>query len=236
MISSIEDLKELMRIPPDALPEEIRKRFEDIADALINHVYIQYGEQRYYFEEIEFYYYNKNHRDLITYPRKSGALQWFRNFFDGVDLTFESNMELSDCNGKELYDLNPDSNPSFGGILIRQISDEGKKLVATGPLLSANKLFKLFDATCLPKDFPVLKYDADSRGLEKESKQRINILPTKKKVEEKVENVLSNNKMYTNEPKKDLYSTYITLSYNAKYRYRTEKAKKYCEYYADRTM
>jgi hypothetical protein len=144
-------------------------------------------------------------------------------------------MELSDCNGKELYDLNSDSNPSFGGILIRQISD-GQKLVATGPLLSANKLFKLFDATCLPKNFPILGYDAVSRGLKKEQKQRINILPTKKEVEEKVENVLSNNKMYTNEPKKDLYSTYITLSYNAEYRYRTKYAKKYCEYYADRTM
>jgi hypothetical protein len=75
MISSIEELKELMRISPDALPEEIRKRFEEIADALINHVYIQYGEQRYYFEEIEFYYYNKNHRDLITYPLNPQPLE-----------------------------------------------------------------------------------------------------------------------------------------------------------------
>jgi hypothetical protein len=217
-VNSIEELKELMRIPSDASKKEIGNRFKEIAEALINHIYIQYGEQRYYFEEIEFYYYNKNHRDLITYPRKSGALQWFRNSFDGVDLTFESNMELSDYNGKNVYNLVAEPNPSYGGVLIRKISN-GQELVTNGPILTANKLFKLFDATCLPKVFPILKYDAVSRNLQKSQKPRINILKTNYPVEKKIDNILRDNKIHAGETIQKLAEVYRDLSVKSEYNY-----------------
>jgi hypothetical protein len=42
------------------------------------------------FKEIEFYFYNKNHRDIITHPRESKPLCWYVNDFGGIDLNFAS--------------------------------------------------------------------------------------------------------------------------------------------------
>ena len=69
---------------------EIELRFEQIAKMLFSCFAIQKGNIRYLFKEIEFYFYNKNHRDIITHPRESKPLCWYINDFGGIDLNFAS--------------------------------------------------------------------------------------------------------------------------------------------------
>jgi hypothetical protein len=215
MISSIEELKELMRISPDASPEEIRKRFGEIADVLIKRTYIQRGTERFDIDEIEFYYYNKNHRDLITYPRKTSALQWYRNAFFGVDLTFESNIETEIVDGDLCFTLEK-GNPSFGGILLRKLNHNG--IVISGPRLCANKLFDVLDATHFPDDYPLLKIDkSKDRDYSIKPAARTNIVSKKDEetINKKVKNILWNN-WYKEEFSDNLvedFKTYIDAEY-----------------------
>jgi hypothetical protein len=215
MISSIEELKELMRISPDASPEEIRKRFGEIADVLIKRTYIQRGTERFDIDEIEFYYYNKNHRDLITYPRKTSALQWYRNAFFGVDLTFESNIETEIVDGDLCFTLEK-GNPSFGGVLIRKINDNGT--IISKPRLCANRLFDVLDATHLPEDYPLLKIEeSKNRGCAIGQAARTNIVSKKDEetINKKVKSILWNNwyKEEFNTDLVDAFKTYINAEY-----------------------
>ncbi|WP_235402877.1 hypothetical protein [Leyella stercorea] len=73
---------------------DIEERFEKIAKMLFESFAIQKGETVYLFKEIEFYFYNKNHRDIITHPRVSKPLCWYINDFGGIDLNFESNIKF----------------------------------------------------------------------------------------------------------------------------------------------
>jgi hypothetical protein len=214
-VNSIEELKELMRIPSDALPEDIKGRFEKIAEILINHAYIQRGKEQYYINEIEFYYYNKNHRDMITYPRKTSALQWYRNAFFGVDLTFKSNVETEIIDGDLCYSLEK-GNPSYGGILLRKLSHNGT--VISGPRLCANELFDVLDAIHLPKDYPLLKIDeSKNRGCAIGQAARTNIVSKKDEetINKKVKSILWNNwyKEEFNTDLVDAFKTYINAEY-----------------------
>ena len=51
------------------------------------------ADKIYLFKDIEFYFYNKNHRDIITHPRISKELCWYVNDFGGIDLNFASCIE-----------------------------------------------------------------------------------------------------------------------------------------------
>ena len=72
---------------------DIEDRFEQIAKMLFERFAIQKGEKKYLFKEIEFYFYNKNHRDIITHPRASKSLWWYVNDFGGIDINFTSSIE-----------------------------------------------------------------------------------------------------------------------------------------------
>ena len=72
---------------------DIEERFEQIAKMLFESFAIQKGETMYLFKEIEFYFYNKNHRDIVTHPRESKPLCWYVNDFGGIDLNFESKIK-----------------------------------------------------------------------------------------------------------------------------------------------
>ena len=115
-IQMIEQLRQLMTLDANMNTSDIEERFEQIAKVLFECFAIQKGETMYLFKEIEFYFYNKNHRDIITYPRSSKSLCWYNNRFGGVDLNFKSNIE---CRESKKYDL--DDTSYFGGILIRQL-------------------------------------------------------------------------------------------------------------------
>lgn len=112
--------------------------FEIIAKELLSNYVIRKGNKQYTIIEIEFYLFNKNHPDVITYPRHIDAGHWFFHQ-SGVDLTFESNGE------------------SFGGILIRGIQDSnGCKIL--GPLKCVDELWDNFNAlTPTTDEYPYLQ-------------------------------------------------------------------------------
>ena len=95
-------------------------------------------ESTYLFKEIEFYFYNKNHRDIITHPRVSKPLCWYVNDFGGIDLNFESKIKYENrlnSKGKNVKKYVLDDSAYFGGILIRQlISSSGSREAPTVPV------------------------------------------------------------------------------------------------------
>ena len=131
--------------------------FENIARELFSNYYIvkQYenangsGEDTYYFKEIEFYLYTKEHKDNnLVYPRICKAGQWFVHY-SGVDIAFETRL-----NGKEVNQC--------GGILIRALRKEGTNEIIAGPLRCLMELFNYcntFPSIVQMKDF--VFYDKD---------------------------------------------------------------------------
>ena len=85
-MNNADQLRQLMTLDADINTSEIELRFEQIAKMLFEKFAIQKGEMVYLFKEIEFYFYNKNHRDIITHPRESKPLCWYVNDFGGIDL------------------------------------------------------------------------------------------------------------------------------------------------------
>ena len=71
------NLFKLMTLDANMNTSGIEERFEQIAKMLFESFAIQKGETVYLFKEIEFYFYNKNHRDISTHPRVSKPLCWY---------------------------------------------------------------------------------------------------------------------------------------------------------------
>ena len=118
-------IKELLQDPLVKMNESnVQNQFKEIAENLFQHCYIKCGAKKYYFAEIEFYYYDKNEEKGLnkewnerTYPRdgkKAGELFFH---YSGVDICFYSSYD----DGK------------FGGILIRSLKDAVSKQYITGP-------------------------------------------------------------------------------------------------------
>lgn len=63
-----------MSLNADMSAAEIESRFTQIARLLFGDFAIQKGDKIYLFKEIEFYFYNKHHQDIITHPRISDTL------------------------------------------------------------------------------------------------------------------------------------------------------------------
>ena len=74
-----EQLRQLMTLDANNNTAGIAERFEQIAKKLFECFAIQKGNTIYLFKDIEFYFYNKNHRDIITHPRVSKPLCWYIN-------------------------------------------------------------------------------------------------------------------------------------------------------------
>ena len=87
-MNTITQLRELMTLDADINTPEIELRFEQIAKMLFEKFAIKKGGKKFLFKEIECYFYNKNHRDIITHPRISKPLCWYVNDFGGIDLNF----------------------------------------------------------------------------------------------------------------------------------------------------
>jgi len=213
----IEYLKKLLCISPNASDSEIKKTFGEIAELLINHALIRRAEKSFRIEEIEFYYYNNQHRDLITYPRNTKPMQWYRNAFFGVDLTFKSKLKTQIYDGKECFSL--DGSPSFGGILIRRLSCDGT--IIDKPRNCANALFDVLDASHAPIDYPVLVIEEQGRGLNIEPPQKRTIKEFSiDMAKKKVESILWNN-WYINEQLEDWMVNEFLHFANQPYKYRS---------------
>lgn len=198
--------------------DEYINLFDEIAKFLIEECVISWNEYEYGFQNIEFYLYNKNHKDIITHPRISKALQWYINDFGGIDINFESKYDESNVytnnNAKKKPILN--DNCCFGGILIRKLKlinqpedhqtsnlSKGNQILE-GPLACA-EMFRLCDAENGECSFPKLKIMHSGLKIKEKSKAereeiekngRHNILRAGQTARDKVKNILSG---YVNE-------------------------------------
>lgn len=108
--------------------KEIFTEYEETAKLLMNQCSIHKDEKEYEIVDIEFYLYNFQHSDVITYPRTIEMGRWFFHP-SSVDLTFYST---------------PDR---FGGILIRgirNVDDDNEQIL--GPQNCVNALWDNFNA------------------------------------------------------------------------------------------
>lgn len=154
---TIEELKSLMCIPVNASKESVAQIFKRIAEVLKNDCVIKFQDNKYRILDFEFYYYSKNHQDISVHPRNSEALCWYINDFGGIDLNFESkvNMVFVENGKKKSYKYKLTDDSYFGGILIRQIMRLSDNMVYDGPWKVAD-LFRLFDATSHKQNNPII--------------------------------------------------------------------------------
>lgn len=137
-----------------------QKVFDDIAEILLKQVAICKGEKIFYIKDIEFYLYENNHRDIVTYPRICKAGQWFFHP-SGIDISFESSVDVK-SNDFELFQPILNEDAFFGGVLIRAIYPADKapsdacKYNLDGPHKVEWALFDSFDAFNEVTDFPHL--------------------------------------------------------------------------------
>ena len=204
-----------MTLDADMNTADIERRFEQIAKMLFEGFAIQKDKTKYLFKEIEFYFYNKNHRDIITHPRVSKPLCWYVNDFGGIDLNFSSSIERTnrlDGKGKNSKKYMLDDNAYFGGILIRQLIEIENGVVLGGPWACAD-LFRCSDATSIDKGLPIL-VEHDNGAVGYIRKPRINLLSSKQTIEGKVDYILEE---YHEHPRREgLYkdfSSFISKRY-----------------------
>jgi hypothetical protein len=178
---TIEELRYKMRIPADASRDHIEQIFAEIAEVLKSGCVIKFKNEEYRILDFEFYFYNKNHKDISVQPRNSEVLCWYINDFGGIDLNFESKIEKKIVEkGKTWsfkYELTDDS--YFGGILIRQIQKLSDKMVLDGPWKVAD-LFRIIDATSQRQNNPILEMKQLDSIEFKEPQSRYNLLGSHK--------------------------------------------------------
>ena len=206
------NLFKLMTLDDNMNTSGIEERFEQIAKMLFEDFAIQKGETVCLFKEIEFYFYNKNHRDIITHPRVSKPLCWYVNDFGGIDLNFVSNIKReskANSKGKNVEKYVLDSGAYFGGILIRQLISEDGREVLNGPWACA-ELFRCYDATGVDHGFPVL-VEHDNGTVEYICKPRVNLLRSNQSVEDKVNNILYQYHDNVQSSKETLYQDFINF-------------------------
>ena len=140
----MEDLYELLNNPFENIPKGNAKLFQkkcaEIARKLFCGYCIKCDAKKFYFAEIEFYYYEKGAWDAkwneVTYARdgyKKGDLFYH---LSGIDICFESHYSHD--------------NARFGGILIRAIKDENDVII-TGPLTCKNEILNACKHGSMPK-------------------------------------------------------------------------------------
>lgn len=129
---------------------EILTEFKEAAELLMDLCSIQKGEKEYEIVDIEFYMYNSQHPDVITYPRVMDMGRWFFHS-SGVDLTFHSTPNR------------------FGGILIRgirNVNDDNDQIL--GPQKCVDALWDNFNAfdNQYDTEYPIISSAANTRSEE----------------------------------------------------------------------
>lgn len=211
-MNNIDQLRQLMTLDAIMKTSDIEERFEKIAKMLFESFAIQKGETVYLFKEIEFYFYNKNHRDIVTHPRVSKPLCWYINDFGGIDINFTSSIECvnrENSKGKNVMKYVLDDSAYFGGILIRQLIEKESGEILKSPLACA-ELFRCYDATGIDYEFPVL-VDHNNDVMSFIRKPRINLLRSKQSVENKVNNILYQYHDNAQSSKETLYQDFINF-------------------------
>ena len=213
----MENLKRLLKqLDANSTEREIVSTFQEIAEMLFNGFHIVKGTQEYYFVDIEFYFCNKNHLDLITYPRQAEEGKWFFHQ-SGVDLTFESAYST-------VSDFKVDTNIDFyyGGILVREVMKVNSKKVFDGPYKCEWELFDMFDAfNPTSREMPILVHNTNRIDIEPKPFPRCfsyNAERMEKKYKELQENVYFGNLPVSLE-------TFRSFIKEKKYAYRISKGE-----------
>lgn len=192
----LQDLRS--KLTKDSLRNEIlqngyQKTFYEIAKILLNKVAIRKGEKIFYIKDIEFYLYENNHRDIVTYPRKCKAGQWFFHP-SGIDISFESSVDVK-SNDYGLFQPILRDDAFFGGVLIRAIYPADKapsdacKYNLDGPHKVEWALFDCFDAFNETTNFPHL-IECEHK-IEHITKPRKNLIPKGHDYRKKIETILN---------------------------------------------
>nr|WP_321378669.1 hypothetical protein [uncultured Bacteroides sp.] len=174
-MNNVDELKKLLIIKSD---EDVEARFKQIANALFQNYHIEKGTDIYDFLEIEFYYFNEQHPDIVTYDRTIDGGKWFLHA-SGIDISFQSKVE-KDEKGKIDYD-----NSFYGGILIRSLSKRtanDTSRVIGGPRKCLYELFNDIDVfNPHLNDFPKLVYNQKADiSIELPVQRQIRNMDTKK--------------------------------------------------------
>lgn len=107
--------------------KNVETTFQTIATNLFNNFYIKCGKKKFYFAEVEFYYYKKDvfeHDYDIAYKRKGYETGNLFYHLSGVDICFNSNeIEYGGILVRSLIEINPDNEHNI----------EHKKIIA-GPM------------------------------------------------------------------------------------------------------
>ena len=210
-------LKELMSLNAEMSAAEIESRFTSIARLLFGYFAIKKGEKIYLFKEIEFYFYNKHHQDIITHPRISDSLCWYVNDFGGIDLNFPSEIckkYETETTGKNAKKYVLDDSSYFGGILIRQLISEDGNEILEGPWACA-ELFRLHRA--LEQDYNYSSLVERNNGMVGYiCKPRLNLLTGKQTIERKVDYILGE---YLSHPEREKLHEEFTTFKDKRYRY-----------------
>lgn len=191
-MKTIEELKNLFTIK-GTTTQKIEEEFDEIAKALFNEFAIKTDEKTYLFKDIEFYYYSKYHPDIITHPRNSKPMSWYINDFGGIDLNFASSIKRVSDSPLAKYIL--DDEAYFGGILIRELISEDKKIELNSPLKVA-ELFRKFDACEYDKSYPQIVARSSQETIDYQRELRKNLTknnkvnPDQETVARKVSNIL----------------------------------------------
>jgi hypothetical protein len=146
----MEELKKLLTDPFDKVEKNDLKGFQDkcfeIAEDLFCNYCINCNGEKYYFAEIEFYYYegrNFNEKwNEVTYSRKCKAGEIFYHL-SGMDISFNSNLPQDFKKKKVGYG---------GGILIRSVveKDGNTEKIIVGPLTCVNKMLNACHGKKMP--------------------------------------------------------------------------------------
>ena len=124
----MEELIKLLENPFDDVTtkEAFQTKCEEIATKLFNDYCINCNGKKFYFAEIEFYYWQKE-----KWKEKWNKVTYARDGYNGGDLFFH--LSGIDICFESTFDKNNDfKNPHFGGILIRSIIEKHNN-VTSGP-------------------------------------------------------------------------------------------------------
>ena len=126
----MEELTKLLsELDANSSVNSIELTFSRIAEILLLKSYIQTANGNYRLLEIEFYYNNNNHKDIVTMSRTEKAGMWWLHNW-GVDISFKSEKQSN----------------YYGGILIRSIVELNGENVICGP---QNCCWELFYSSAL---------------------------------------------------------------------------------------
>ena len=143
------DIRKALQEPLEGLDgQNVQATFQTIATNLFNNFCIKCGEKRFYFAEVEFYYFNDGEKkkldgnwNNVTYVSSGYTAGDIFYHLSGMDVCFDS----------ELIKENTKKSGYGGGILVRSIWDgKNQESIIVGPLTCLNKMLNACKGGCMP--------------------------------------------------------------------------------------